>query len=251
MTDRTPDVDAPDSDPVSRRTYLQATGAAALGVAGLSGCVGKATGTLATRVTDQPADIGDFESLVVTIEGIWLGPEGAESGADGNVTDDGSEMNDDDSTDGEDAGGNETDDGDDGSEPAGREYQAFDEPAEADLVQLQDGETQLIDERELSVATYRFLQLDVSNVDGTLAGGEEAEVDLPGNAPLTFNESFEVRENTQTSFTADFAPVRRGNGTYLLRPVPSGIEVTYESSDESDGDGDDTDSGGNETGDGS
>ncbi|QKY17918.1 DUF4382 domain-containing protein [Halorubrum sp. CBA1229] len=231
MTDR-----APDPDAVSRRTYLQATGAAALGAAGLAGCVGKATGTLATRVTDQPADIGDFESLVVTIEGIWLGPEGAESGAAGNETDDGN------TTDGDDADGNETDDGDDDAdEPAGREYFEFDESQEADLVQLQDGETQLIDERELEVGTYQFLQLDVSNVDGTLEGGDEAEIDLPGNAPLTFNEEFEVRENTRTSFTADFAPVRRGNGTYLLRPVPRGIEVTYGASDgddanESDGD---------------
>lgn len=251
MTERTPD-----SDAVSRRTYLQATGAAALGAAGLAGCVGKATGTLATRVTDQPADIANFESLVVTIEGIWLGPEGAESGAAENETDgdadDGSDADGGNATDGDDVDGNETDDGDDESEPAGREYFEFDEPQEADLVQLQDGETQLIDERELAVATYQFLQLDVSNVDGTLDGGDEADVDLPGNAPLTFNESFEVREDTETSFTADFAPVRRGNGTYLLRPVPRGIEVTYGSSGEGDGDGGNaTESGGNETDDGS
>ncbi|MFC7187642.1 DUF4382 domain-containing protein [Halorubrum yunnanense] len=232
MTDRTPDAGASDRDALSRRTYLQATGAAALGATGLAGCVGKATGTLATRVTDQPADIGDFESLVVTIEGIWLGPEGAESGADGNETDDGS------GTDGDDADGNETDEAGE-SEPAGREYQEFDEPKEADLVRLQDGETQLIDERELSVATYRFLQLDVSNVDGTLEGGDEAEVDLPGNAPLTFNEAFEVRENTRTSFTADFAPVRRGTGSYLLRPVPRGIDVSYEETGGEGGDGSD------------
>ncbi|ACM57244.1 conserved hypothetical protein [Halorubrum lacusprofundi ATCC 49239] len=243
VTDRTPDFDALD-----RRTYLQATGAAALGAAGLAGCVGRATGTLATQVTDQPADIADFASLVVTIEGIWLGPEGAESGADGNVTDDGN------ATDGDDADGNETDGGnqtdgnetdgdeDDSTEPAGREYYEFDEPQEADLVQLQNGETQLIDERELSVGTYRFLQLNVSNVDGTLAEGGEAEVDRPGNAPLTFNAEFDVRENTRTVFTADFAPVRRGNGRYLLRPVPSGIEVDYE---ETDGDG--SDDSGNET----
>ncbi|MFC7325649.1 DUF4382 domain-containing protein [Halorubrum rutilum] len=237
MTDQTPDADAPDRDAVSRRIYLQATGAAALGAAGLAGCVGRATGTLATRVTDQPADIGDFESLVVTVEGIWLGPEGAESGADGNETDDG------DMSDGETADGNETDGADGGDEPAGREYFEFDEPQEADLVQLQNGETQLIDERELAVGTYRFLQLDVSTVDGTLDGGDEAEVDLPGNAPLTFNESFEVRENTRTSFTADFAPVRRGNGTYLLRPVPRGIEVTYEESGGNGGDGDGDDGG--------
>ncbi|OYR41945.1 MULTISPECIES: DUF4382 domain-containing protein [unclassified Halorubrum] len=240
MTDRTPAADAAETDSVSRRTYLQATGAAALGAAGLAGCVGRATGTLATRVTDQPADIGDFESLVVTVQGIWLGAEGAESGADGNETD-GDGGDDANATDGDDDG-NETDDGD-GDEPAGREYHEFDESQEADLVRLQNGETQLIDERELSVGTYQFLQLDVTNVDGTLEGGDEADVDLPGNAPLTFNEAFEVRENTRTRFTADFAPVRRGNGSYLLRPVPRGIEVSYGGTDEGDGGGNESDGG--------
>ncbi|EMA63773.1 hypothetical protein C468_09214 [Halorubrum kocurii JCM 14978] len=233
VTDRTPDLDALD-----RRTYLQATGAAALGAAGLAGCVGRATGTLATAVTDQPADIADFESLVVTVEGIWLGPEGAESGADGNETDDENATDDESSGNETDDGGDDEDDGD--GEPAGREYHEFDEPQEADLVQLQDGETKLIDERELSVGTYRFLQLDVSNADGTLVEGGEAEVDLPGNAPLTFNAEFDVREDTRTVFTADFAPVRRGNGRYLLRPVPSGIEVDYEETDGESGDGDDS-----------
>jgi len=65
-------------DRLDRRSYLQATGAAALGTVGLAGCVGRATGTLATHVTDQPADIGDFESLIVTIEGVWLGPDAAD-----------------------------------------------------------------------------------------------------------------------------------------------------------------------------
>ncbi len=206
-----------DTDTLGRREYLRATGAAALGVAGLAGCVGRATGTLATGVTDQPADIGDFESLVVTIEGVWLGPEGATNGT-------------------EETGANATDEEtatDD--EPAGREYHEFDEPQQADLVRLQGEETQLIDERELSTATYQYLQLDISAVDGTLADGDDATVDRPGDAPLTFAEPFEIRENTRTSFTADFAPVRRGTGRYLLRPVPRGIEVAYESTDGADG----------------
>ena len=218
-------------DRLNRRNYLRATGAAALGTVGLAGCVGRATGTLATHVTDQPADIGDFESLLVTIEGIWLGPEGAVSGAeDGDEqeeTDDEQEETDDEQEETAEEDGDGTDDADD-NEPAGREYYEFDEPQEADLVQLQGEETQLIDDRELSVASYQFLQLHVSDVDGTLADGGEATVDLPGNAPLTFNQAFEVREDTRTSFTADFAPVRRGTGSYLLRPVPQGIDVTYE-----------------------
>jgi hypothetical protein len=248
-------------DALGRRDYLRATGAAALGTVGLAGCVGRATGTLATSVTDQPADIGDFESLVVTIDGIWLGPEGGNGDGDeedgdagdengggddagGNETEpdgggsdaDGGdeEGSDDDGANGDDEDADEsdeTDDGGDEDDPQGREYHAFDEPQEADLVQLQGEETQLIDERELAVGTYPYLQLDVSGTDATLADGGEATVELPGNAPITFNQEFEIRENAVTSFTADFAPVERGNGTYLLRPVPRGIEVSYEESE--------------------
>ena len=227
MADRRSDPDA-----LGRREYLRATGAAALGVAGLAGCVGRATGTLATSVTDQPADIGDFESLVVTIDGVWLGPEGATSGTDeteANTTGEETATDDENTTDDQNATGEEE------ADAAGREYHEFEEPREADLVQLQGENTQLIDERELSTATYRFLQLDVSAVDGILADGDDAAIDLPGNAPLTFNEEFEIRENTRTSFTADFAPVRRGTGRYLLRPVPRGIEVAYESTDDENG----------------
>ena len=210
---------------MGRRDYLRATGVAALGTAGLAGCVGRATGTLATSVTDQPADIGDFESLLVTIEGVWLGPEGGNGeGGDGETDEDGSDAE----------NGTETDEGDDdgtdgdGDEPEGREYHEFDESQEADLVQLQGDETQLIDERELETGTYPYLQLDVSGTDATLTDGGDATVDLPGNAPLTFNREFEIREDSVTSFTADFAPVGRGDGTYLLRPVPRGIEVSYD-----------------------
>lgn len=185
----------------SRRAYLATVGTATVGMAGLAGCLGDddATGVLATYVTDQPGDIADFESCIVTITGFWLGPEGAEAG-------------------------DEED-----TEPADRERYDLDEPQQADLVQLQDGETQLIDTRELAVAEYEFLQLDISEINATLTDGESATVEVPGEAPLTFNAAFEIRENTQTSFTADFTPVRRGQtDEYLLQPVPEGIEVTYD-----------------------
>lgn len=189
----------------SRRTYLIATGAATAGMASLAGCADDdATGTLATQVTDDPGDIADFESCIVTIVGMWLGPEDAEAG---------------------------DEDGD--TEPAGREYYEYDEPQQADLVELQDEATQLVDERELNVATYEFLQLDIDGVDATLEDGSEATVEVPGEAPLTFNQSFEIRENTRTVFTGDFTPVQRGQaGSYVLQPVAEGITVDYEEEDE-------------------
>ena len=219
---------------VNRRTYLKTTGVAA--VAGFAGCLGDsaaATGTLATQVTDQPGDIADFESCVVTIEGIWVKPSSEDDDADQEATDDEGEA-----TDNEDETGGDEDtaddpesvDAEDVDEGDGREYHAFEDPQEADLVQLQDGNTQLIDDRELEARTYEFLQLDVSGVDGTLEDGESAEVDTPGNAPLQFKEPFEIRADEQTTFVADFTPVRRGRtGQYLLQPVAQGTRVEYES----------------------
>ena len=185
---------------VGRRTYLIATGAVTAGMASFAGCLGDdATGTLATQVTDQPGDIADFESCIVTIVGMWLGPEDAEAG-----------------------------DEEDG-EPSGREQYEFDEPEQADLVQLQDGATQLVDERDLDVAEYEFLQLEIDGIDATLTDGESANFEVPGDAPLTFNAPFEIQEGMRTVFTADFTPVRRGEtGEYVLQPVPEGIDVEYE-----------------------
>lgn len=185
---------------VDRRTYLIATGSATAGMVSLAGCSGdNATGTLATQVTDQPGDIADFESCVVTIDGMWLGPEGAEAGDE------------------------------DDEEPADREYHEYDEPQEADLVELQDEATQLVDERELETTTYEFLQLDIDSVDASLEDGSDATVEVPGEAPLKFNQSFEIREDTRTVFTGDFTPVQRGQaGGYVLQPVAQGITVDYE-----------------------
>lgn len=281
---------------MDRRQYIKATGAAVTGSA-LAGCAasgaenaagegdanddgegsgsgGPGTGTLATSVTDQPVDIDDFESCVVTIDGIWVNPasgeadEATDSDGDdrGEASTDaqGTEENDaetgsgteGDSDDLEDEKDVEGDGPNEGAEDAaaaegeGRRYIEFDEPQEADLVRLQGANTQLIDETELVVGEYRYLQLDVAGVEGVLIGGGEAEIDTPGNAPLKFNEPFEIRAGERTRFVADFAPVRRGQGDrYLLRPVARGTRVLYgdeeydpeDSSEEGDGTGEDGD----------
>lgn len=65
----------------TRRDYLRAVaGAAVVGSASLAGCIGgdPETGTLATRVSDQPGDISDFESCVVTVAGVWVKPTDGE-----------------------------------------------------------------------------------------------------------------------------------------------------------------------------
>lgn len=134
----------------------------------------------------------------MTVAGMWLGPEGADAGTE------------------------------EGDEPADRAYHEYDESQEADLVELQGDATQLVDERHLETASFRFLQLDIDGVDATLEDGSDANVEAPGEAPLTFNERFDVREDTRTVFTADFTPVKRGRASgYVLQPAPEGISVEY------------------------
>lgn len=186
---------------LSRRQYLAATGFVTAGSIGMAGCSGGSTGTLATQVSDQPRDISDFSECVVTIVGMWLGPEAATPGT-------------------------QT-----GDEPSRREYYEYDSPQQADLVDLQGDAAALVDERELDTATYDFLQLDIDGIDAVLDDGSEATVEVPGAAPLTFNKSFEIRANTRTVFTADFTAVKRGQaGGYILQPVPSELQVEYEDS---------------------
>lgn len=193
-------------------------------------------GVLSTSVTDQPNDIGDFESLIVTVEGIWVKPAGADEETDEDETatpEDGEttpeeeappEEDDADEETGDETGETDEEEQDDRTS---RRYIEFGEAQEADLVQLQGGETKLVNETELEVGEYQYLQLDVSDTRGTLVDGGEAVVETPGNAPLKFNQTFEVRPEETTRFIADFAPFQRGNGEYLIRPVASGTQVLY------------------------
>lgn len=268
---------------INRRTYLKTTGLATAGMVGLAGCTGDADlngddgttdetdddgsafGTLSTSVTDQPNDIDDFEELIVTINGIWIKPASADDGDDveddtdeepeeeeeENGSEDGeTEQEEEENGDEENEDEDVDEDGDDVDESEGRRYIEFDEPQEADLVQLQGDNTQLINEVEVETGDYLFLQLDVSNTEGILADdGAEADVETPGNAPLQFQQDFEIRADEETRFIADFAPMRRGQGSYIIRPVASGTQVLYGDEEyTTDDEADETD---NETADGS
>jgi hypothetical protein len=224
-----------------RRDYLVATGSAVaasafagcMGGNGGNGSDGGDSGLLATRVTDQPGDIDDFESCVVTITAIRLKPaEEDGEGTEDEGTADETETPEETPTESE---GTETE-GDEEDDEAEDEVVYEVDDVEADLVELQDGNTKLVDEREIETGEYEYMKLTVSEVNGTLKDGGETEVDTPGNAPLKFNESFEIRANTRTVFTADFTPVKRGQqNSYILQPVASGVEVSYEDVDTDDG----------------
>ncbi|MFA9425516.1 DUF4382 domain-containing protein [Natronorubrum sp. A-ect3] len=249
---------------MDRRTYLGSVGAV-VATSTIAGCAGSDDsddgsedddgtqyGTLSTSITDQPNDIDHFESLNVTIQGVWIKPtETADEDAEDDDTEDqdteGNETEDDDTED-QDTEGNETEDDteeqdtedsetevdedededEDVDQGSGRYYIEFDEPQTADLVELQGDNTQLIDETEVEVGDYQFLQLDVSDTVGTLKeSDDEPDVETPGNAPLQFKQSFEIRAEETTRFIADFAPFQTGQGKYIIRPVATGTQVLY------------------------
>lgn len=275
----------PTHNELDRRTYLKTTGLATAGMVGLAGCAGgdgtgsggdgtngdgtdgddtdgeTAFGTLSTSVTDQPSAIDDFESLTVTLVGIWIKPAGGDG--DSQEMDDDEEMNDsqtsmnesddemnesDEDMEGEEMDEEDQEDveDDEGGDDTGRRYIEFEEPQEADLVQLQGSSTKLIDETEVEAGDYEFLQLDVSSTRGVLTDGSDANVRTPGEAPLKFNKSFEVRADQTTRFIADFAPNKRGQNGYIIRPVATSTTVLYGDEEYQGGDSSSTD-GGNET----
>jgi hypothetical protein len=67
---------------LNRRDFVtSAAGIAAASTVGIAGCMGTAsatTGTLATRVSDRPGDIDDFESCLVTLSTIRITPADGE-----------------------------------------------------------------------------------------------------------------------------------------------------------------------------
>jgi len=176
---------------MNRRQFLSTTaGIVTTTTAALAGCIGtaSATGTLATRVSDQPGAISDFERCAVTVDEVFVKP------ADGE-----------------------------------RETHAVEERT-FDLVELQGDRSAPLADLELDAGKYEYLQLSVVDTEATLADGSTATVEVPGDAPLKFEEPFEIREGERTTFTADFTPVRAGgSGKYVLQPVADEVVVRYES----------------------
>lgn len=222
---------------VDRRTYLKTTGiASTAGLVGLAGCADNGTtadttGLLSTAVTDQPGDIADFDSCLVTLSGVHLSPRSPVDDEDDDTENGETEENDD----------FEDQDEDDIDDSPGRTFYEFDEPQTVDLVELQGEAREFIDEdREVPTGQYNYMQLEVSDVEGTV-DGETVTVDTPGAARIQFNRQFSILEDHRTEFTADIVPVQRGQaGEYVLQPVPSGITVETRPIDEENGEENET-----------
>ncbi|MDS0277919.1 DUF4382 domain-containing protein [Halomicroarcula sp. S1AR25-4] len=179
---------------MDRRAFLQ-SGVAVTGAV-VAGCASDGpTGTLATYVSDQPGDIGDFESCVVSVDEIRVLPAASATGT---------------------------------ADHDGDELTFSVSGVTLDLVDLTGEAATLAETVELRTEEYAYLKLGISTVEASLADGGMAMVTTPGNARLKFPQSFEIRTGRTTRFTADFTPVARGGtGRYVLKPVAEETTVSY------------------------
>ena len=254
------------------------------GSGGSDGDSNALTGGFRLLISDAPADIGDFDSLDVTLSEARIFE--ASGGDDGEEDDDEEAEESDDTEDADDDGteqtGNETDaerdspngtaegdeSDDDESDDENGESDDDDENGESDddedddrgfTVVALDGATvdltRVIDEDatavfdgEIPAGSYEKVELDVSAVEG-IVDGEAVEVKLPSEK-LQITNGFEVTPEEPVSFVFDINVVKRGqNNGYILKPVISGSGVAGRDVEVNEID-DDEDGDGDESGDG-
>lgn len=184
---------------MDRREYLKSTaGLTVLGTLPLAGCLGGGTtGTLATYVSDQPGDISDFETCVVTITEVRIKPVEGEpiTKSVDNVRADLVKLQ-------------------------GEEQKLINKS------ELEAGEYEYV---HLGISNVDATLKDGSDANVTTAGqaGLKFETFTVEGAQ---SETFEIRADETASFTADFTPVKQGQtGNYVLKPVADQVTIIYES----------------------
>lgn len=183
---------------MNRRNYLEATaGIATATILPLTGCLGGggSTGTFATYVSDQPGDIGDFESCIVTISEIRIKPVEGEV-----IT------------------------------KSVEDVKADLVKLQGDKQQLV--EQSELGESEYTYVHLDISNVDATLEDGDEANVDTAgDAGLKFETFTVDGEqmdTFEIRSGETTSFTADFMPVKQGqSGGYVLKPVADEVTVVY------------------------
>jgi len=247
--------DRDDEHSIPRRALLAAGGAAgATLVAGCTGSTGTAgddgnTGTFRLLVTDLPADIGDFDSLEVTLDRarVFRGAdeESDESETDGADADD-SETDGDDANESEDETADSTSESGNGAESDSdgasddREFFWIDlDGATVDLTQVVGDKAVSVFEGELEAGTYSKIELHAAGIEG-IVDGERVDVKIP-SGKLQIVHGFEIHPDDPVEFVFDIHVVKKGNGGYNLRPVVSGSGVNGKDVDVEEVDADEED----------
>ncbi len=218
----------PPADRGVRRREVVATGVG-IGAALIAGCTGEAedpsstdagdavasSGRFRLLVSDAPADIDDFEELVVTLDGARLFHADEETETN-ETTDEEIEANE---TDDEEMETNETDDDAATDTQAGFTTVEIDD-ATVDLTQVIGADAVSVFDGDLAEGRYAKLELNVAAAEG-IVDGESVAVKVPSER-LQITKPFTVRPDETVDFVFDITVVKRGqtNG-YILQPVVS------------------------------
>jgi hypothetical protein len=198
---------------MKRRTFVATT--AGLGTALLAGCStntdsdGSGSGSFQLMISDQPAAIGDFDSLDVTLSSARIYRAGDdETITTGAVT-------------GSTATSSEnTTDGPDGDEDTDSDgFVELDlDGVTVDLTQVTGDRAVSVLEAELEAGRYSGIELQVATAEGVVDGAA-VDVMVPGDR-LRIVKPFEVGEDAELNFVFDINVVKTGpNGDYNLLPV--------------------------------
>ena len=238
---------------------------------------GGAVGAFRLLISDQPAAIGDFDSLDVSFSRARIfraGADGATATEGGDETEatetveatetdetataeatetnetataeptEAAEMDDVDQPEDE-ADEDETEDeeGDDNNGFVVRELDG----ATVDLTEVVGDKAISVLDGELEAGRYSKIELYAESVDGVV-DGESVDVKIP-SGKLQIVKSFEVVGGESVEFVFDINVVKKGNGGYNLLPVISKSGVAGEDVDVEEVGGDETeaDAGGNST----
>lgn len=110
--------------------------------------------------------------------------------------------------------------------------------ATVDLTQLQGANATMLERFDVPNGTYTKVFVHVSEIDGTLAGGERVTVKLPSEK-LHVNQQFTVGDGEAVDFVFDITVVEAGkSGKFVVKPVvsESGVDVPIERVDGDDED---------------
>ena len=218
----------PPADRGVRRREVVATGVG-IGAALIAGCTGEtedpsstdagdavaSSGRFRLLVSDAPADIDDFEELVVTLDGARLFHADEETETN-ETTDEEIEANE---TDDEEMETNETDDDAAADTQTGFTTVEIDD-ATVDLTQVIGADAVSVFDGDLAEGRYAKLELNVAAAEG-IVDGESVAVKVPSER-LQITKPFTVRPDETVDFVFDITVVKRGqtNG-YILQPVVS------------------------------
>jgi len=223
-----------------RRRRFIATGAG-VGVGLLAGCSGSsdsgsdgtsddatmddggAVGAFRLLISDQPAAIGDFDSLNVSFSRarIFRASEETEDTATETATADPTGTETADSTEAETTDPTETETpDDDADEDADGGFVVRDlDGATVDLTEVVGDRAIGVLDGELEAGRYSKIELYAESVDGVV-DGESVDVKIP-SGKLQLTKPFEVVAGESVEFVFDINVVKKGNGGYNLLPVIS------------------------------